>query len=50
MDLRKLEEVLLPYEKKLRRQERLRRLLGVKEVDQQTYGKYILGPLNGLTA
>lgn len=45
MDLSQLEEALLPYEKKLRAQERLRRLLGVKEVEQPTYEKYITGPI-----
>ncbi|MEE9612797.1 MAG: reductive dehalogenase domain-containing protein, partial [Desulfatiglandales bacterium] len=40
-----LDQALLPYEKKLRAQERLRRLLGVKEVDQPTYEKYITGPI-----
>lgn len=45
MDMSKLEEVLLPYEKQLRAQKRRRRLLGVKEVDQPTYEKYIIGPI-----
>ncbi|MFC1967967.1 reductive dehalogenase [Chloroflexota bacterium] len=45
MDLRQLEESLLPYEKRLRAQERLRQLLGVKEVDRPTYEKYIIGPI-----
>lgn len=45
MSLIRLEEVLLPYENKLRAQERLRRLLGVKEVAQPTYQRYILGSI-----
>ena len=45
MNLSKLEEALLPYEKKLRAQEKRRRLLGVKEVDRPTYEKYIINPI-----
>ncbi|MFC2007214.1 reductive dehalogenase [Chloroflexota bacterium] len=45
MNLRMLEEALLPYEKKLAAQERLRRQLGVKEVDRPTYEQYITGPV-----
>lgn len=45
MSLSKLEEALLPYEKKLRSQERRRRLLGVREVERPTYEKYIIGPI-----
>jgi len=45
MDLRKFEEALLPYEKKLQVQEKLRRFLGVKEVDRPTYENYIIGPI-----
>lgn len=41
----RLEKALLPYEKKLKRQERFRRLLGIKEVDQPTYQRYISGPI-----
>ncbi len=41
----KLEKALRPYEKKLRRQERLRRILGVKEVDRPTYQRYVTGPI-----
>ena len=40
-----LEQALLPYEKKLRAQENLRRRLGVKEVDRPTYEKDIIGPV-----
>ena len=43
--MQKLEKALLPYEKKLQRQERFRRLLGVKEVDRPTYERYITGPV-----
>ena len=45
MNLSKLEKALLPYEKKLQAQERLRRFLGVKQVDRPTYEKYIIGPI-----
>lgn len=45
MNLSKLEEALLPYEKKLQVQERLRRFLGVRQVDRPTYEKYIIGPI-----
>jgi len=45
MSLNQLEKALLPYEKKLRSQERLRRLLGVKEVERPTYERYITGPI-----
>lgn len=45
MDLSKLEKALLPFERKLRAQERLRRALGVKEVDVPTYERYIQGPV-----
>ena len=41
----KLERALLPYQKKLRSQERRRRFLGIKEVDRPTYEKYIIGPI-----
>jgi len=41
----KLEKALLPYEKRLQRQERFRRILGVKEVDRPTYQRYIAGPV-----
>ena len=41
----RVEEALLPYELKLQEQERLRRVLGVKEVDRPTYEKYITGPI-----
>jgi len=43
MNFKILEEALLPYELKLQAQEKLRRLLGVKEVDRPTYEKYITG-------
>ena len=45
MNLSLLEEALLPYEKRLVAQENLRRLLGVKEVQQPTYTRYITGPI-----
>lgn len=45
MHFDRLEKVLLPYEKKLKSQERLRKLLGVKEVDRPTYERYITGPV-----
>lgn len=45
MNMKKLEKALLPYEKRLRAQERLRRLLGVKKVDHPTYEQYITGPI-----
>jgi reductive dehalogenase len=41
----KLEEALLPYEEKLKAQERWRRLLGVREVERPTYEKDIIGPI-----
>ena len=44
-DMSRLEQALLPYEKKLRRQEKRRQRLGVKEVDQPTYERYITGPI-----
>ena len=40
-----LEKALLPYEKKLQAQERLRKSLGVKEVERPTYERYITGPM-----
>jgi len=43
--MHRLEKALLPYEKKLRRQERFRRILGVKEVEGPTYQRYITGPV-----
>ncbi|MFC1816934.1 4Fe-4S dicluster domain-containing protein [Thermodesulfobacteriota bacterium] len=45
MDLSQPELALLPYEKRLLSQEKLRRLLGVKEVDRPTYERYIIGPI-----
>ena len=45
MSLSLLEEALLPYERKLQSQERLRRRLGVREVDRPTYERYITGPV-----
>lgn len=45
INIHKLEKALLPYEKKLQAQERLRHFLGVKEVDRPTYEKYIIGPI-----
>ncbi len=44
-DMTKLDRALAPYEKKLRAQERFRKLLGVKEVDRPTYEKYTIGPI-----
>lgn len=43
--IHKLEQALLPYEKQLQRQERFRRFLGVKEIEQPTYQRYITGPV-----
>jgi reductive dehalogenase len=40
-----LEKALLPYELQLQAQEKLRRRLGVKEVDRPTYERYITGPI-----
>lgn len=45
MNFDRLEKALLPYEKKLREQERLRKRLAVKEVDRPTYERYITGPI-----
>lgn len=45
MNLSQLEAAFLPYDKKLLAQERLRRFLGVKEVDRPTYEQYIIGPV-----
>ncbi|MFC2040221.1 4Fe-4S dicluster domain-containing protein [Chloroflexota bacterium] len=45
MKVSQLEAALIPYEKKLRAQEKLRSFLGVKEVDLPTYEKYIIGPI-----
>jgi reductive dehalogenase len=45
MDVDFVDKVFLPYEKKLRAQERLRRRLGVREVDRPTYERYIVGPI-----
>jgi len=44
-NMEKLEKALQPYEKKLRRQERFRRILGIGEVDQPTYLRYVTGPI-----
>ncbi len=41
MNMTILEKALLPYERKLQAQERLRRLLGVRQVDRPTYERYI---------
>jgi reductive dehalogenase len=43
--MKMLDEVLRPYEKRLAAQERLRRALGVREVDRPTYERYITGPI-----
>lgn len=45
MKMDKLEKALRPYEARLQAQERFRRFVGVKEVDQPTYEKYIIGPI-----
>ena len=45
MDLIQLDKAFLSYERKLRVQERLRRLLGVKEVARPTYERYITGAI-----
>jgi len=45
MYLSKLEKALLPYEKKLKAQERFRKRIGVKEVARPTYERYITGPI-----
>lgn len=44
-DMERLEKALLPYEKKLAAQEKFRKILGVKEVEQPTYLRYITGPV-----
>ncbi len=41
----RLEKALYPYEKQLQRQETFRQLLGVKEVAQPTYQRYVTGPI-----
>lgn len=45
MVFKRLNKVLVPYEKKLRVQERRRRFLGVKKIDRPTYEKYITGAI-----
>lgn len=45
MDTRQLDKAFSPYEQKLRAQEKLRKLLGVTEVDRPTYERYITGPI-----
>ena len=45
MDLSQLEKGLLVYEKRLKRQELRRKMLGVKDVHQPTYERYITGPV-----
>lgn len=45
MDLKAIEEALLPYEKILQDQERFRRRIGVRETDRPTYERYITGPV-----
>jgi reductive dehalogenase len=42
---RRLEKALLPYARRLRRLERFRKLLGVREVERPTYEQYITGPI-----
>lgn len=43
MNYAMLEKTLRPYEKKLKKQERFRKLLGVRDVDRPTYERYITG-------
>jgi reductive dehalogenase len=43
--MQRLEKALLPYEKQLQKQEVFRKRLGVKEVDQPTYQRYITGDI-----
>ncbi len=43
--LDRLEKALFPYEKQLQHQEKFRRFLGVKEVEQPTYQRYVIGPI-----
>jgi len=45
MNMERLEKALLPYELRLQAQEKLRRVLGVRQVDRPTYGKYVIGPI-----
>lgn len=45
MDLRQFDQALFPYEAKLVAQEKLRNRIGVREVEQPTYIKYIIGPI-----
>ncbi len=45
MDFSQVENALLPYEEKLSAQEKLRQRLGVKEVAQPTYERYITGTI-----
>jgi len=44
-EMERLDKALLPYEKRLMAQERFRKLLGVKEVEEPTYQRYITGPI-----
>ena len=43
--LERLAHALLPYEKQLQHQEAFRKRLGVKTVDDPTYRRYIIGPI-----
>jgi len=43
--MQRLEKALLPFEKQLQKQEAFRKRLGVKEVDQPTYQRYITGDI-----
>jgi len=45
MNLSQFDQALLPYEAKLVWQEKLRKRIGVQEVEQPTYAKYIIGPI-----
>ena len=44
-DLTRLESALLPYEKKLAKQEAFRRRLGVVQIEEPTYQRYVTGPI-----
>lgn len=44
-EMKRLEKAFLPYEKKLTAQERFRKFLGVKDVEQPTYQRYVTGSI-----
>ena len=50
MDREQLDRIFMPYEKILQAQERLRKRLGVKEVERPTYERYITGPIKRFDA